>query len=82
MLGCCGDHQPPLSAFQGTNTFPGDQPVLVLALAQGLWSVVPLEGAVQLEPRIPRVFSSHFLSQSKLYSLDRVALPRGEALLS
>lgn len=36
MHGCCGDHQPPPFAFQGTNTFPSDQPVLALAQALGL----------------------------------------------
>ena len=88
MHGCCGDHQPPLSAFQGTNTFPSDQPVLVLALAlvlpvpllqRALWWVVTLEDAVQLKPLMSRqegkVFSSHALSQSKLHRLDRVPLP-------
>lgn len=78
MHGCCGDHQPPLSAFQGTNTFPSDQPVLVLALAVGLhvpllqcalWWVVTLEDATQLKSPMSRqegrIFWSHSLSQSK-----------------
>lgn len=61
MHGCCGDHQPPLSAFQGTKTFPSHQPVLVLALALGLhvpllqcplqW-VATLEDAGQLKPLV------------------------------
>lgn len=85
--GCCGDHQTRLSAFQGTNTFSSDQPVLVLALALGLhvpllqcalW-VVTLEDAMQLKPlmfrREGRVFSSHSPSQNKLHRLDRVPLP-------
>ena len=83
------------SAFQGTNTFPSDQPVLVLALAPGLrvplrqgapWWVVTLEDAVQLKPLLSRqegrVLSSHSLSQSKLYRLERLSLPRRDELLS
>lgn len=45
MHGCCGDHQPPLSAFQGSNTFPSDQPALVLVLALGV-HVPLLQGAL------------------------------------